>query len=314
VIKMKDWELVIIGAGVAGLTAGIYGARSGLKTLILEEKVPGGAAADAPLIENYPGFPQGISGMELTERMVKQAEKMGVEIHQLERVIKLDIKTKEKKVKTDKAVYTAAALIIASGSHHKKLGIPGEEEFRGRGVSYCAVCDGAFFKGRRVIVIGGGNSAAVSAIYLSNIASNVKLIHRRSQLRAEEALLNALHDRNVEIVWNTEVREIRGNTKVETIVLFNNKTGKISELEVDGVFIQVGEKPNSQFAQEAGVKVDKDGYIIVDSRQRTNLEGVYAAGDVTACPVKQIGTAVGQAIVAANEAFGYIKRPYYYKG
>jgi len=310
---MKDWELIIIGAGVAGLTAGIYGARSGLKTLILEEKVPGGAAADAPLIENYPGFPQGISGMELTERMVKQAEKMGVEIHQLERVIKLNVKKKEKKVKTDKAVYAAAALIIASGSHHKKLGIPGEEEFRGRGVSYCAVCDGAFFKGKRVIVIGGGNSAAVSAIYLSNIASNVKLIHRRGQLRAEEALLNALHDRNVEIIWNTEVREIRGNTKVETVILFNNRTKKISELEVDGVFIQVGEKPNSQFAQEAGVKVDKDGYIIVDSRQRTNLEGVYAAGDVTACPVKQIGTAVGQAIVAANEAFGYIKRPYYYK-
>ena len=181
------------------------------------------------------------------------------------------------------------------------------------GVSYCAVCDGAFFKGRKVIVVGGGNSAAVSAVYLSNLASNVKLVHRRDQLRAEAALVKDLLNHEVEILWNTEVKEIKGDGKVESVTLINNKTGAISELEVDGVFIQIGEEPNSQIAKEAGVKVDENGYIIVDGRQRTNLGGVYAAGDVTTCPVKQIGTAVGQAIIAATEAFGYIKRPYYYR-
>jgi thioredoxin reductase (NADPH) len=314
VIEMKRWELIVVGGGVAGLTAGIYGARSGLETLVLEERVPGGAAADAPLIENYPGFPQGISGMDLTKRLVEQADRMGVEIHQLEKAINLELNAKVKRVKTDKTVYITTALVLASGSHHQTLHIPGEEEFRGRGVSYCAVCDGAFFKGGNVIVVGGGNSAAISAIYLSNLASDVKLVHRRDRLRAEEALVKNLQGRKVEIMWNTEVKEIKGNAKVETVVFFNNKTEEFGEMDVDGVFIQVGEKPNSQVAREAGVKVDMKDYIIVNGQQRTSLEGVYAAGDVTASPVKQVGTAVGQAIIAATEAFGYIKRPYYYKG
>jgi len=309
---LSRWDLIIVGGGVAGLTAGIYGSRSGLETLILEENVPGGQAAYAPIIENYPGFPEGINGMELISRIIKQAERMGVEIHQLEKVTSLRVEPAKKQVTTDKAVYEAVAVIIASGSHHRKLGVPGEEEFLGRGVSYCAVCDGPFFKGRRVAVVGGGNSAAVSAVYLSNIASEVYLIHRRGELRAEKALTMSLQKRNVNIMWNMNVKEIRGDTKVEKMVLLNNKTGKMSELEVDGVFIQIGEVPNSKFARESGVEVDEKGYIIVDNRQRTNLKGVFAAGDVTACPVKQIGTAVGQAIVAANEAFGYIKRPYYY--
>ena len=311
---MDRWELIIIGGGVAGLTAGIYGSRSGLKTLILEENIPGGQAAVAPIIENYPGFPDGISGMELVDRMLRQAERMGVKIHQFEGVIRLDLHGDEKIVETEKTAYRAEAIIIASGSHHRRLGVPGEEELQGRGVSYCAVCDGPLFKGKRVAVIGGGNSAAVSAIYLSNLASNVKLIHRRDQLRAEKVLLDNLRERNVEIIWNTLVKEIKGKSRVEKIILLNNETGEISELNVDGVFIQVGEEPNSKFAEEAGVRVDEKGYIIVDARQRTNIEGVFAAGDVTACPIKQIGTAVGQAIIAATEAFGYIKRPYYYKG
>ena len=311
---MDRWELIIIGGGVAGLTAGIYGSRSGLETLILEENIPGGQAALAPIIENYPGFPYGISGMELVDRMLRQAERMGVKIHQFEGAVRLDLHGDEKIVETEKTAYRAEAIIIASGSHHRRLGVPGEEELQGRGVSYCAVCDGPLFKGKRVAVIGGGNSAAVSAIYLSNLASNVKLIHRRDQLRAEKVLLDNLRERNVEIIWNTLVKEIKGKSRVEKIILLNNETGEISELNVDGVFIQVGEEPNSKFAEEAGVRVDEKGYIIVDARQRTNIEGVFAAGDVTACPIKQIGTAVGQAIIAATEAFGYIKRPYYYKG
>ncbi|PDM26229.1 thioredoxin-disulfide reductase [Candidatus Bathyarchaeota archaeon B24-2] len=310
----KEWELVIVGGGAAGLTAGIYGARSGLKTLILEEKVPGGALTEVPMIENYPGFPEGISGMELASKLVKQAERMGVEIHELEAVNRLDLNSAEKTVYTDKTAYTASAVILALGSTHKTLGVPGEEELRGRGVSYCAVCDGAFFRGKRVLVVGGGNSAAVSALYLSNLASEVWLVHRRDRLRAEEALVRNIRSRGVKILWNTVVKEIKGKHQVESVVLLDNKTGKPSELKVDGVFIQVGEKPNSEIARRAGVNVDEEGYIIVDNRQRTNIPGVYAAGDVTTCPVKQIGTAVGQAIIAATEAFGYIRRPYYYKG
>jgi len=165
-----------------------------------------------------------------------------------------------------------------------------------------------------VLVVGGGNSAVVSAIFLANLASDVKLAHRKSQLRAEEALVKDLQAQKVDVLWNTELKEIKGDVKVRSTVLTNNKTGETKEINVDGVFVQVGEVPNSQVAKEAGVEVDKGGYIVADARQRTSINGVYAAGDVTTGPVKQIGTAVGQAIVAATEAFGYIKRPYYYQG
>jgi thioredoxin reductase (NADPH) len=310
---MENWDLIIIGAGPAGLTAGIYAGRSKLKTLILEEKLPGGEAAVTPLIENYPGFEK-ISGAELVEKMTVQCKKFGAQINELEKVAALDLTGEKKLVKTDKATYSASALIIATGTHNRLLNVPGEKKFQGRGVSYCALCDGAFFKGKRVIVVGGGNSAATSARYLSNVAANVKLVHRRDQLRAEEAYLEVLKRQNVEFLWNTEVKEIKGDSVVRSVILVNNKTGETRELEVDGVFVQIGEVPNTKFVKEAGVKVDDGGYIVVDDRQRTNVQGVFAAGDVTNKPVKQIGTAVGQAIVAATEAFGYIKRPYYYKG
>lgn len=312
--KMSHWDLIVIGAGAAGLTAGIYGARSGMKTLIIEEKIPGGGITEAPLIENYPGFPEGITGIDLAKRLVVQTERMGAEIRELEKVTKLDPMAREKGVKTDKTAYTAPAMILAPGCRHRTLGVPGEEELFGRGVSYCAMCDGPLFKGKKVIVVGGGNSALISAIYLSNLASDVKLAHRRPQLRAEEALVRDLRRRNVKVLWNTEIQKIKGDARVRSVVLLDNKTGEIDELEIDGVFVQVGEIPNSQIAREAGIKVDEDGYIIVDSRQRTNVEGVFAAGDVTVGPVKQVGTSVGQAIVAATEAFCYVKRPYYYKG
>jgi len=313
VTRMEHWDVVIIGAGPAGLTAGIYSARSGLKTLVLEERTSGGAAADTPLVDNYPGFPDGIGGRDLSDRMAKHCRKVGAEIRELEEVAGLELGDEKNIVKTDRTAYTASAVIIASGCHYRTLGVPGESEFRGRGVSYCALCDGAFFKGRRVLVVGGGNSAAVSAIYLSNLASDVKLAHRRSQLRAEKALEEDLHAQGVKILWNTELKEIMGDKKVVKAVLLSNKTGETTKIDVDGVFIQVGEVPNSEFAKEAGIAVDEGGYIIVDDRQRTSIDGVYAAGDVTKSPVKQIGTAVGQAIIAANEAFGHIKQPYYYQ-
>jgi thioredoxin reductase (NADPH) len=309
---MEHWDLIIIGAGPAGLTAGLYGARSGLKTLVLEEKLPGGAVIDTPLIENYPGF-ESISGRDLADKMAENCKKAGAKINELEKVAELDLKGEKKIVKTNRTVYTASAVIIVSGRHYRTLGVPGETEFRGRGVSYCTLCDGAFFKGRNVLVVGGGNSAVVSARYLANIASHVRLAHRRDQLRADEVLVKDLIAQGVEIMWNTELKEVKGDNKVKGVVLANNKTSETMETDLDGVFVQVGEAPNSQIAKEAGIEVDKAGYIIVDNRQRTNIDGVYAAGDVTIGPVKQIGTAVGEAIIAASEAFGYIKRPYYYK-
>jgi thioredoxin reductase (NADPH) len=309
---MENLDVIIIGGGAAGLTAGVYGVRSGLKTLILEEKMAGGATADAPLIENYPGF-SSISGRELTNKMVEQCKKLGVDINELERVVTLQVNGQKRVVKTNKSSYRSQAVIIASGCHYRKLGVCGEEKFRGRGVSYCAVCDGHFFKNKHVLVVGGGNSAAASALFLSNLASKVSLVHRRGQLRAEEAFVYDLREKKVEFLWNTELKRIEGDAAVERVILINNKTGNVKEIEVDGIFVQVGETPNSQFAKKAGVNVDTKGYIIVDRRQRTNIEGVYAAGDVTNSPLKQVATAIGGGAMAATEAFGYIKRPYYYK-
>lgn len=310
---MENCELIIIGAGAAGLAAGIYGTRSGLKTLILEEKMAGGTMADAPIIENYPGF-QSINGRELAQKMVVHCRSVDVEIHELEKVISLDLKSNKKTVKTDKTTYEAKVVIFACGTHHHELGVSGEKEFRGRGVSYCGVCDGPLFQNRRVLVVGGGNSAVITALYVAELASEVKLSHRRSVLRAEEALVKALKNKqNVEILWNTELKEIKGEQVVSKVILFNNKTEATKELEFDGVFIQVGETPNSELAKKAGVNVDEKGYITVDVRQHTNTAGVYAAGDVTNHPVKQVGTAVGQGITAALEAYGYIRQPYHYK-
>lgn len=308
---MESWKLIIIGAGPAGLAAGIYGVRSGLKTLIIEEKMAGGKAADAPIIENYPGF-QSIKGIELMQRMMAHCRSAGATIHEFESVIGLDLKAEKKIVKTSRASYEANAVVIASGSHYRELGVAGEKEFRGRGVSYCAICDGPLFSGKRVLVVGGGNSAVATALYLAGMATEVKIAHRREEFRAAEASVNDLRSKkNVEIMLNTEIKEIKGEKTVNKIILFNNKTEETREIPIDGVFIQVGEAPNSQLAKEAGVEVNDEGYIKVDALQRTNIPGVYAAGDVTDHPVKQIGTAVGQGIIAALEAYSFIKRPYY---
>jgi thioredoxin reductase (NADPH) len=308
---MDNSDLIIIGAGAAGIAAGIYGVRSGLKTLVLEEKLAGGTAADAPSIENYPGF-QKISGFELAQKMATHSKEAGVEIHEFENVTSLSLKDKTKTVRTSKATYQTKTVIIASGSRYREIGVPGEKELRGRGVSYCGICDGPLFKGKRVLVVGGGNSALITTLYLADLASEVKVAHRRDMFRAEEALVNATRSKkNVEVLLNTEIKEIKGERTVNNVVLFNNKIGENVEISVDGVFVQVGEDPNSQLAKEAGVEVDKDGYIKIDMFQRTNIPGVYAAGDVTNHPVKQIGTAVGQGITAALEAYGFVRRPYY---
>jgi len=308
---MENWELVIIGAGPAGLAAGIYAVRSGLKTVVLEEKVAGGTVLDAPLIENYLGLNR-TSGMDLAQRMVTHCKDVGVVIREFEGVVNLDLKGEKKTVKTNKTDHESSAVIVASGSHYRALNVPGEREFRGRGVSYCGLCDGPLFRGKRVLVVGGGSSAVITALYLSDLASEVKVAHRRDAFRAEEALVKGLLEKkNVQVLWNSEVKDIKGERLVNKVIVLDNRTKQIQELLVDGVFVQVGEDPNSQLAKEAGVAVDEDGYIIVDLLQRTNVAGVFAAGDVTNHPVKQVGAAVGQGITAAVEAYGFVRRPYY---
>lgn len=306
------WELIIIGGGPAGLTSGIYGARSGLKTLVLEKGIPGGCILEASYVKNYPGFPKGIRGQELAGNMLDHCENEGAEIHSMEHVFDIELQGERKLVTTDKGTYSCDSVIFATGTEYKKLGVPGEEKYMGYGVSYCAVCDGPLFKDKDLLVVGGGNCAAIDAIYLSNLASNVRLIHRRDSLRAEEALVCDMERNGVEILYNTEVKEFKGDDRLGIAVLYDNKIGEVSEMEVDGAFIEIGRIPNTKIAKRLGVKLDDKGYIIVDERQKTNIEGVYAAGDVTITPYRQIGTAIGNAIVAATEAYGYIKQPYYY--
>jgi thioredoxin reductase (NADPH) len=310
---MENWDVIIIGAGSAGLAAGIYTVRSGLKTLILDEKLAGGTISDAPTVVNYPGFAE-ISGGELAEKMTNHAKKLGSIIHDIEPVVSMDLAGEIKKITTSKATYEAKAVIISQGSHYKEIGAKGEKEFRGRGVSYCGVCDGPFFKGKKVIVVGGGNSACITTLYLSGLAAQVTVIHRRQAFRAEETLVSDIASKsNVNILWNTEIQEIKGDKQVKTVALIDNITQKTSELAADAVFVQVGEAPNSQIAQANSIETDEHGYIQIDIRQHTNFMGVYAAGDVTNHPVKQVGTAVGQGITAALEAYAYIRRPYYQK-
>ncbi|MCW4011009.1 MAG: FAD-dependent oxidoreductase [Candidatus Bathyarchaeota archaeon] len=311
---MENWDLIIIGAGAAGLAAGIYGARSGLKTLLLDERMAGGTAAEAPLVENYPGFPQ-IVGTELADKMTLHCKKAGAVIHDVEPVVSMDLKGETKKVKTARAEYEATAVIIATGAHYNEIGVKGEKEFHGRGVSYCGVCDGPFFKGKHVIVVGGGNSACTTTLYLAGIAGEITLVHRRGSFRAEEALAkDVLSKTNVKVLWNTAIQEIKGDKVVKAVVLSDVKTNETKELPVDAVFVQVGESPNSALALEAGLAPEEGGKSIkIDIHQRTNIPGVFAAGDVTNHPVRQVGTAVGQGITASLEAYSYIKRPYYRK-
>jgi thioredoxin reductase (NADPH) len=310
---MENWDVIIIGAGSAGLSAGIYTVRSGLKTLILDEKLPGGTISDASIVVNYPGFVE-VSGGELAEKMTNHCKKVGAVIHELEPVTELELTAEKKIVRTSNASYEAKAVIFSMGSHYKEVGVKGEKEFRGRGVSYCGVCDGPFFKGKKVLVVGGGNSACITTLYLSGLAGQVTVIHRREAFRAEASLVTDIAAKdNVTILWNTEIQEIKGDKQVRTVNIIDNITKQTSELEVDAVFVQVGEAPNSQIAKASGVETDEHGYIKIDIHQRTNLSGVFAAGDITNHPIKQVGTAVGQGITAALEAYSYIRRPYYKK-
>ena len=305
---MQHRDIIVIGAGPAGLTAGIYLANYGFNTLIFEEKIPGGHAAEIPFLENYPGYSEGITGKDLVDKMTQHCKKNGAEIRQFEKVIELNLKSKKNTVKTEKSVYSAEAVIIASGRYSRALGVPGENQFHGKGVSYCAVCDGAFFKEKKVIIVGEDNRAAEVAIYLSGLASNTKLVCQKEKLCTEKILIEDLEKQKVEILRDMELKEIKGDINVKSVVLVDKETGETKEIDTDGVFFQLEGIPNSQIARESGIKVDEDGYIIVDDRGRTKIDGVYAIGDITISPTKLVVTAMAQAAAAAIDILEHINR------
>jgi thioredoxin reductase (NADPH) len=300
--REETYDLIIIGAGPAGLTAGIFGARSGLKTLLLEKDISGGLTNEAMFIDNFPGFPR-INGIDLVERIKAQTAEY-TKIHEQEGVEKIERRedVKELRVVTEKDAYPCRALILATGTKKRKLRVKGEAEFLGRGVSYCATCDGFFFKDKAVLVVGGGNSAARGALYLKNLGCEVTLIHRRGQLRAEQYVQRNLATAGVRILWNSEVKEIKGDKTVKSVLRYDHVREVEDEIPADGVFIYVGEEPANTLAKQLGVQLDEEGYVLTDRGLRTNVERVYAAGDVTG-GVRQIIVACAEGAVAATSAY-----------
>lgn len=302
---VKSYQLLIIGGGPAGLTAGLYAARARLNTLLLDRLMPGGQIVNAELVENYPGFPEGISGAELASLMEQQAKKYGLEIAMSE-VEGVDLVGEEKIVNTSDGQYRARALIIAGGSEYSKLGIPGEEELRGRGVSYCATCDGAFFRDQVIAVVGGGNVAINDALFLTKFATRVIVIHRRNELRATKILQErAFVQPKIEFLWDTVVTSIGGDSQVNELQLKNVKTGVESGLEVSGVFIAVGLRPNTGYL-EGALALSPEKAILVNSRMETDVPGVFAAGDIRAGSPRQVSAAVGDGAIAAISAENYL--------
>ena len=307
--KTIEKDLVIVGAGPAGLTAAIYAERSGLKSVVIEKANIGGQVAITPVVENYPAFTK-IGGKTLMDMMAQQAITY-TDIHEGEEVLEVARTDDRFEVSTTRGKYRAQAILIATGAESKKLGVPGEDTFQGKGISYCAACDGYFFKdGKKVIVVGGGNTAATEALYLKNIGVDVTLVHRRDELRAEMFLRKSLEDNKIPIIWNTVVKEIRGDKLVTGVLLENTQDKSQRAIEIDGVFIAIGYVPHNELPKKLGVATDEEGYVKIDARHRTNVEGVYAAGDITG-GFKQIVTAVGQAAIAANTIFEDISKPYW---
>ncbi len=300
---MEKYDIIIIGAGPGGLTAGIYAGRQGTKTLILDKNLAGGIGREVPEMENYPGFDL-VSGLELAEKMKNQCVK-NVELHENEGVNtieKIEDNDYNFKVESDEHSYLTKTVIIATGSSHQQLNIPGEEEFKGRGVSYCATCDGMFFVGKNIAMVGGGNSALQEAVFLSNLGCNVTIIHRREEFRAEQYLQDKLKEKGIKTIMNATVEEIKGDMLVNSITIKDKESGELKDLEVNGVFISIGYKPHTKLAKELGVDLDKNNQIITDKNQKTNIDYVYSAGDVCG-GVKQWVVACGEGAIAATSAY-----------
>lgn len=300
------YDVVIIGSGPAGLTAAIYTCRAKLKTLVLEGNIPGGNAGITDLIENYPGFPQGINGSELMSNFMQQAESFGAEIV-YEAAKDIQVEGEIKRVITDQGEYPCRAVIITSGARRRELEVEGEYEFMGKGVSYCATCDGAFYKDTPVAIVGGGDSAVKEALYLADIASKVYLIHRREGFRANQTTLDKMYqDSRIELKLNKVVVRIEGDeTSVKSIVLKDMHTGEEEILETSGVFVSIGMIPASDYIVE---KLDCDNaYIITDDKMMTSAPGIFAAGDIRSKNVRQVATAVGDGAVAGVSVTEYLK-------
>ena len=299
------YDVIIIGSGPAGLSAAIYAARAELKTVVFTGSSIGGQAALTDEIENYPGFPEGISGTELTQRMQEQAKRFGAEI-QMDEVTAVDFKEHPFTVTTYGGEHKARTVIIATGVSPRKLEVPGEEEFIGRGVSFCATCDGFFYKDRPVAVIGGGDSAITEALFLTRFASKVYVVHRRDRLRATPILqTRAKQNERIEFVWDSVVTEVVGKDSVEGLKLRNVKTGEESFLKVDGVFVYIGQIPNTKLF-EGQVELDERGYIVTDRAMHTSVPGVFAAGDVQEKVLAQVVTAAASGAIAAMEAEKFV--------
>lgn len=304
----SHYDCLIIGGGPGGLTAGIYAARAGMKVLLLEKAAVGGQILVTDFIENYPGFPKGLTGWELVEAMKTQAENFGVPIESRE-VTSVDFTGDVKKVNlSDGAALTATTVILATGASPKKLGVPGEKQFIGKGISTCATCDAPFYRNKAVAAVGGGDTAVQESLYLTKFVDKVYLIHRRDQLRATKILQDrVLANDKVEILWDSIVTKVDGLFGLDKVLVENVKTGETRELAVEGCFIWVGILPNTDFLGGA-VEVDDGGFIVTDARMQTSVPGVFAVGDVRNTPLRQVATAVGDAAIAAVSAEHYAEQ------
>ena len=301
----KIYDLIVIGGGPGGYTAALYGARSGLSTLILEKLSAGGQMALTHQIDNYPGFPEGIDGFELAESMQQQAERFGA-VTEYAEVYSADLEAQPKIIETSEGNFLGRTVIIATGAGPRELGVPGEKELIGRGVNYCAACDGMFYKNKTVVVVGGGNTAAADAMLLSRVAKKVILVHRRDSLRAtkiyHEPLMKA---ENVEFAWNSQVAEILHDQKVRGVVLKDVHSGEMRQMDCDGIFVSVGRKPVTEFLGNQ-LELDKNGYILAGESTKTNIPGVFAVGDVRTKFLRQVVTAVADGAVAVHMAEEYL--------
>lgn len=292
------YDLVIVGGGPAGLTTALYAAREGLDTLVLEKTTLGGQAATTEWIDNYPGFPEGVGGVDLSQRMEEQVRRFGVKIEYAE-ALSLERQERRRLVHTDAGVFTAWTLLIATGSSYRRLGISGEDRFIGRGIHYCATCDGPFYKDKEILVIGGGNSAVEEGFFLTKYGSRVTLAVRKGELRASQILKEkVLSSPKMAVMYHTEVKELRGNKKLQSVVLRNNQTGEEQEVRPGGVFVFIGLDPNTQWLKGT-LDLDEYGFIITGKTLQTSIPGVYGAGDVRAGSTKQVASAAGEGATAA---------------
>ena len=304
--ETKRYEVIIIGGGPAGLTASLYTSRARLQTLLIQNALFGGQMTTTELIENYPGFPQGVTGDELSRLMEEQAKRFGLETIN-EEVVEVKLEGNLKEVRTYESSYFCEVLIICTGAEYRKLGVPGEKEFTGKGISYCATCDGAFFKDSQIFVVGGGDSALTEALFLTKFVKELTIIHRRDELRATKIYQErALANSKIKFLWNSVVQEIKGDQIVRSVLVKNVKTGEVKEFATEGIFLFVGLIPRTQFLKGL-INMDEEGYIITDDKCETSVKGIFAAGDCRKKLLRQIATAVGEGATAAFAAEKYLE-------